>query len=137
MIRENHTDWRTIMSKLKRALTRKEQRMLDEDGNVSYYINNDDKIADVARSLGITRQAASQTLKRAMEKVYYCVEEMEPELTPFQIAVHISHLLTPNAEVRELKNLINQFPNKIRMLIESDASKLMPGVTIGRNSNNE
>jgi predicted DNA-binding protein YlxM (UPF0122 family) len=131
------TDWRTNKSKLKRALTRREQRMLDEEGNVSYYISNDDKIADVARSLGITRQAASQTLKRAMEKVYYCVEEMEPELTPFQIAVHISHLLTPNAEVRELKNLINQFPNKIRMLIESDASKLMPGVTIGRNTINE
>jgi predicted transcriptional regulator len=80
--------------------------------------------AQIARELGITRQAVSNNLKRAMTKVYAEVKKMESSWGPFEVAVAMSQMFGVEQDSpEELKKFFKLFPPKIRKEIEQDAVK--------------
>lgn len=82
--------------------------------------------AEIAKELGITRQAVSNTLKRAMAKVYAETRKLEKGWTPFEVAAAMSIIF--NVEEIEIAKFFKLFPPKIRKEIENDALKRMPGI---------
>jgi hypothetical protein len=121
------------MSNLRRSLTRKEKRVLSENGKVTYVIGEagDEKAADIARKLDSTRQNISQTIQRGMGKFYKALSNTEPSWTPFQVAVAMSQMLQPDAGVKEMQAFIKLFPPAIRKEIIADAATKLPGMKIG------
>lgn len=85
--------------------------------------------AQIARELGITRQAVSNNLKRAMSKVYAEVRKTEKSWGPFEVAVAMSQMFGVEQDSpEELKKFFKLFPPKLRKEIETDAvSQLSPG----------
>jgi predicted DNA-binding protein YlxM (UPF0122 family) len=85
--------------------------------------------AQIARELGITRQAVSNNLKRAISKVYAEVKKTESGWGPFESAVAMSQMFGVEQDSpEELKKFFKLFPPKIRKEIEEDAVKqLSPG----------
>jgi len=85
--------------------------------------------AQIARELGITRQAVSNNLKRAMTKVYAEVKKTEKGWGPFETAVAMSQMFGVEQDSpEELKKFFKLFPPKLRKEIEADAvSQLAPG----------
>jgi len=85
--------------------------------------------AQIARELGITRQAVSNNLKRAISKVYAEVKKTESGWGPFEAAVAMSQMFGVEQDSpEELKKFFKLFPPKIRKEIEEDAVKqLSPG----------
>lgn len=85
--------------------------------------------AQIARELGITRQAVSNNLKRAMTKVYADVKKIEKSWGPFEVAVAMSQMFGVEQDSQEeLKKFFKLFPPKLRKEIEQDAvSQLSPG----------
>jgi len=80
--------------------------------------------AEIARELKITTQAVSNTLKRAMAKVYDEVKKTDPEWGPFDRAVVMSQVFNVAQDSsEELKKFFKLFPPKIRKEIEADAAK--------------
>lgn len=80
--------------------------------------------AQIARELGITRQAVSQNLKRAMSKVYADVKKTESGWGPFESAVAMSQMFGVEQDSpEELKKFFKLFPPKVRKEIEQDAVK--------------
>ena len=78
---------------------------------------------EIADSLGVTRQAVSKTLKRAMEKMWK--EFMKDNsLSPFEAAAAMASGF--NVTEVEMKKFFKLFPPKVRKEIEADAAKLMP-----------
>lgn len=84
--------------------------------------------AQIARELGITRQAVSNNLKRAMSKVYAEVKKTEKGWGPFETAVAMSQMFGVEQDSpEELKKFFKLFPPKLRKEIEQDAvSQLAP-----------
>ena len=84
--------------------------------------------AQIARELGITRQAVSNNLKRAMTKVYAEVSKTEKDWGPFETAVAMSQMFGVEQDSpEELKKFFKLFPPKLRKEIEQDAvSQLSP-----------
>jgi len=85
--------------------------------------------AQIARELGITRQAVSNNLKRAISKVYAEVKKSESSWGPFEAAVAMSQMFGVEQDSpEELKKFFKLFPPKLRKEIEADAvSQLSPG----------
>jgi predicted DNA-binding protein YlxM (UPF0122 family) len=85
--------------------------------------------AQIARELGITRQAVSNNLKRAMTKVYTEVKKTESSWGPFEVAVAMSQMFGVEQDSsEELKKFFKLFPPKVRKEIEKDAvAQLAPG----------
>ncbi|HRR48605.1 MAG TPA: hypothetical protein P5293_01305 [Bacteroidales bacterium] len=111
---------------MKRNLTRKTMRE-DFQPVLPYH---DKKIAEVARKMGITRQAASQTLKRALKKFYFCVQKLDETWTPFQVALIMAKMLNQDHSIKEMRTFIRLLPRDIGLLIWNDAMKRMPGALI-------
>ena len=82
--------------------------------------------AEIAKELGISRQAVSQTLKRAMAKVYVETKKVEKGWGPFEVAAAMSIMF--NVDEVEMSKFFKLFPPKIRKEIEDDAVKRMPGI---------
>lgn len=84
--------------------------------------------AEIGKELGISRQAVSNNLKRAMTKVYDEVKRSEPSWGPFETAVAMSQMFGVEQDSpEELKKFFKLFPPKIRKEIEADAfTKLGP-----------
>jgi len=86
--------------------------------------------AEVAKELGITRQAVSNTLKRAMKKVFLEFQKVDKSWDAFETAVAMSQgfsdLVMGSDEV-ELKKFFRLFPPDIKKRIEQDAEKRMAG----------
>jgi predicted DNA-binding protein YlxM (UPF0122 family) len=80
--------------------------------------------AEIAKELGISRQAVSQALKRSMEKMYKNVRKMDPSWGPFETAVVMSQIL--KVEEPDLSKFIKLLPPKIRKEVEEDAKKRLP-----------
>lgn len=78
--------------------------------------------AEIGRKLGITRAAVSNTLKRAMGKVYEAFKKQG--LSPFEAAVQM--MIGLNIEEMEASKFFKLFPPKIRTEIENDARQHMP-----------
>lgn len=79
--------------------------------------------AEIAKELGISRQAVSNTLKRGLKKLYMELKK-ENKTDPFETATSLAIGL--NVDDSEYKKFFKLFPPDIRKEIEADASKLMP-----------
>lgn len=77
---------------------------------------------EIAVELGITRQAVSNTLKRAMKKVYLKTRTFIPG-TPFETATDIMIMFNVGNTEEEIKEFFKLFPSDIRKEIESDAAR--------------
>ena len=76
--------------------------------------------AEIARELGITRQAVSSTLKRAMKKAYTEAKKIE-NWSPFEAAVALSVMFGQQDE--NIKKFFRLFPPDVRKEIEADAKE--------------
>jgi len=80
--------------------------------------------AQIAKELGITRQAVSNTLKRAMKKMFKEFKKLDKEWDAFDTAVAMAQGFDDLVEDEvELKKFFKLFPPDIRKQIEADASK--------------
>lgn len=76
--------------------------------------------AEIAKELGISRQAVSNTLKRAMKKVYIETRKIDKS-SPFEAAVIMSQIFDQGDQ--DIKKFFKLFPPDIRKEIEADAKK--------------
>lgn len=74
---------------------------------------------EIAKEIGITRQAVSQHLKRAVKKFYIETEKIDSTWGPFDIAVNMSIML--NIGENDLKKFLSLFPSTLKKKIEDDA----------------
>lgn len=77
----------------------------------------------IAVKLGITRQAVSNILKRAMKKYYLQTKKMDPEWGPFECSCAMMRMLGVANNAEEIKKFYNLFPPDVRDEIEKDAIK--------------
>ena len=83
--------------------------------------------AEIGRELGITRMAVSNTLKRAMAKVFDETKKLDKNWNNFETAVALAQIIGVDQDSgEELKKFFKLFPPAIRKSIESDGAKLMP-----------
>ena len=80
--------------------------------------------AEIAKELGISRQAVSNTLKRAMKKMFIQMVKENPDQSEFDIAVSLQIGL--GVDDVDVKKFFKLFPPDIRKKIEASAKKLMP-----------
>ena len=80
--------------------------------------------AEIAKNLGISRQAVSNTLKRAMAKMHKGFKKLDNTWNDFDAAVAMSQGFSDliSDEV-ELKKFFKLFPPDLRKKIEADARK--------------
>jgi len=78
--------------------------------------------ADIARELGISRQAVSQALKRAMGKMYEAYKK-EMKTSPFETAVSIAIGLEVDDD--DFNKFFKLFPPATRKEIEEDSKHLI------------
>lgn len=80
--------------------------------------------AEIGKELGITRQAVSNTLKRAMKKLFI---EMKKEMdgTDFEVAVNL--MVGLGVEDMDVTNFFKLFPPDIRKKIEASANETLHG----------
>jgi predicted DNA-binding protein YlxM (UPF0122 family) len=79
---------------------------------------------DIAKRLGVCRQAVSQTLKRSLEKVYHEIRKMNPEFAPFQIASQMMEMFNIKSP-EDAKKFYSLFPPILRSKIMEDAKKYL------------
>ena len=96
------------------------------------YMEDDEKIyeqktgAQIGRELGITRMAVSNTLKRAMAKVFDETKKLDKTWNNFEAAVAMSQIIGVDQDSsEELKKFFKLFPPKIRTAIETDGAALV------------
>jgi len=82
--------------------------------------------AEIAAELGITRQAASQTIKRALAKMYKGMKK-ENGTSPFETAVNMAIGLEMGDDPADWKKFFKLFPPNVRKEVEDDGKKLMVG----------
>lgn len=82
--------------------------------------------SEIAKELGITRQAVSNTLKRTLGKLISAVKKDHPEWDYFDSAVSIMTFL--DVEEDDMSKFFRLFPPKSREKIERDARKRMGGM---------
>lgn len=75
----------------------------------------------------ITRQAVSNTLKRAMDKVFTAMKKANPDMDDFEIAASLAAGWGAANTVAEMQKFFKLFPPKIRKEIEAAAAKRMSG----------
>jgi hypothetical protein len=75
----------------------------------------------------ITRQAVSNTLKRAMDKVFAQMKKANPDLDAFEIAAALATGWGTANTVAEMSQFFKLFPPKIRKEIETAAAKRYSG----------
>jgi len=91
---------------------------------------------EISVRLGITRQAVSNTLKRAMAKMYIAIRRENSGITPFQIASQMVSILKVHSD-EEVKKMYSLFPPNLRSIIEKDALKYYKEVTIIKDEDEE
>ncbi len=77
--------------------------------------------AAIAAELGITRQAVSNILKKAMRKFYNQVKNVDTTWGPFERSCAMMRMLGVDHVEEEIKKFYNLFPMDIRNEIEKDA----------------
>ena len=83
--------------------------------------------SEIARHLGITRQAVSQSLKSAMRKIYFTVMSDPETDSPFDAAMSIMSILgQETCGKQDLEEFFQLFPTDIQREIRIDASRLYP-----------
>ncbi len=76
--------------------------------------------SEIARELGITRQAVSQSLKRAISKVYYGLQEQNITESPTETIMFMRDWFGITDE-EDIQQFFDLFPKKIRDEVKSDA----------------
>jgi len=82
--------------------------------------------SEIAEELGMTRQNASQLLKRALVKVYENVRRIEPALKPFDSCVLMCQILNVDQTEEELKKFFRLLPHRLKEIILSDGQNRLP-----------
>jgi predicted transcriptional regulator len=77
--------------------------------------------SEIARELGITRQAVSNILKRAMMKFYNETKKIDSNWGPFDVSCAMMRMLLVSHNADDIKKFYNLFPPSIRDMIEKDA----------------
>lgn len=77
--------------------------------------------SEISEELGITRQAVSNILKRAMKKFYLQVKRVDTEWGPFERSCAMMRMLRVDNNEEEIKKFYMLFPPDIRDEIEKDA----------------
>jgi predicted transcriptional regulator len=103
---------------LEEELSKKSFQMLIESSKM-----NGQEIAD---KLGISKQAVSGYLKKAIAKVYDETRKLEKSWSPFEVCVAMSIMF--NVEEDDINNFFKLFPKDIKNEIEEDARKVMPSL---------
>ena len=81
---------------------------------------------EIANHLEITRQDASQTLKRALRKVFHYLKKTDSELSDFEIASYMAQLFhVDNKNQKEIKKFFKLFPKDIKRQIKNTAMELV------------
>jgi len=75
---------------------------------------------EIARELGVTRQAVSSTIKKGLPKFYQGTKDMNPKMRPWDILLLIADKTGMREEPVKLLKLM---PKKIRQEIEKDAER--------------
>jgi DNA-binding transcriptional regulator LsrR (DeoR family) len=75
----------------------------------------------IAHDLGITRQAVSQMIKRALNKCYSKVSKMNRDMSPFKRTCLLMSIFNI-VDDEEAKKFIKLFPQNIRRDIIKDAA---------------
>jgi|GEM_PF-4694160 predicted transcriptional regulator len=78
---------------------------------------------EIAKELGITRQAVSNTLKRAMGKAFAFLKKENRDMDAFEIAAMMAIGWDAANTTAEMKKFFTLFPPEIRKEIELAASK--------------
>lgn len=109
----------------KRTLTRKVKRAPETN-----YIPSvgDEKLSNIAKNMGISRQAVSQTLRRGLKKFYFGVQGLDTSWTPFQVATVMAKMLHQDQSIKDLKAFIQMLPSDVKKLVIADAVKNAPKV---------
>lgn len=76
--------------------------------------------SEIAREMGITRQAVSQSLKRGVTKMYYGLQEHGVTKTPTETIMHMRDYLGISDQ-EDIEQFFELFPKKIRDEIKEDA----------------
>jgi len=76
---------------------------------------------EIADDLGITRQAVSNTLKRAMGKVFNSAKELWPNFDAFEVSTNLSIMF--NIHEDDLSKFYKLFPREAKKEIEEAAKK--------------
>lgn len=71
---------------------------------------------DIARELGITKQAVNATLQRAMKKVFLAVKDENKDKNAFEVAAIMLQMM--NIPDSEVKWFFKSFPTAIKKEIE-------------------
>jgi DNA-binding transcriptional regulator GbsR (MarR family) len=75
--------------------------------------------AEIAEVLKISRMGVSQTLKRAIKKIFLTLKKSNKHLDPFDVAVMMSELLFVSLDSEsEVNKFFNLFPANIKEEIE-------------------
>ncbi len=75
--------------------------------------------SDIARKLGVRRQAISQTLKKALPKYFKGFQDMNPEMDPWEIFWEIAK---GTGMMDEPEKLLKLFPKPIQKEVEKHAT---------------
>jgi len=82
--------------------------------------------AAIAKELNITRQAVSNTLKRALDKAFIEAKKMDKTWSNFDAAVVLSQIFGVEQDSEEeLKKFFKLFKPATRKMIEQDAAKYL------------
>lgn len=84
--------------------------------------------AEIAEELEISRMGVSQTLKRALKKIYQGLKKRNKHLDPFDIAVMMSEILYVSLDSEgEVNKFFNLFPANIKEEIKRHAETRIRG----------
>lgn len=79
---------------------------------------------EIAEDLKQTRANVSRILKKIFGQTFYMIKNEEPELGPFEIAVHIAKMFGVDFSVeKEVKKFFTLFPPDIKELIKQDGTQ--------------
>jgi DNA-binding transcriptional regulator GbsR (MarR family) len=80
--------------------------------------------SEIAGVLQVSRMAVSQTLKRALRKIYTMLKKRNKHLDSFEVAVMMSEILCVSLDDEcEVNKFFNLFPANIKKEIERHAEK--------------
>ncbi|MFA5397369.1 MAG: helix-turn-helix domain-containing protein [Methanogenium sp.] len=83
--------------------------------------------SDVARELGISRQAVSHLLRRAMKKVYKKTKRLYPEYSPFEVALFLMKIFDIT-DTDDVVKYFKLFDPEIRREIKIDVIMSRRGI---------
>lgn len=83
--------------------------------------------SEIADEMGISRQAVSQIITKALKKVYVETRKLDDEKSPFEVVLNMMKIL--KIEESDLHNFIELLPDSLLKSIKGDALKKFPFIT--------